>query len=546
MNLQGSTRATRNANSLTWFVVLVAGIVVLAIVSGLQLFDRLESGQAVLDGARPVFTEERVAGDRVGITIIDEVANLVDPIVDAEGGASGEVGTLVELVAGATGLPPEDVLVALEANFPHTFHLLLALPLEDVSTEIPDLLTFVADNSELADEGAVLDAIAANTPNIAQAVTNLLVVTDNWRDIEGTTGVTRFDGVTTVDSVPEMRDLFAADVVTAVEVAAPNFRDLDEPWPAVGDIAMILTIIGVVVVVFGLLMMALTRTNAYNRRVHALGWSVVLLVGVLVGGGVLGIGLFPRLSGGQEAIDELRPVFVEERLAGMEAGVVIVDNIAMMADPIIDAQGGAAGEVGALVELVAGATGLPPADVIAALDANFPHTLHLLLALPLDGVSAEIPGLLNFVADNSELADADAVLQAIAETTPNLAQAVTSLLVVTDGFREVPGIEGLTRFDGTPVRSIPEVVDYFADDVVPGVRAVTDDYRTLDTTAPPVDFFPPLLLVVGILVVIYAVAMLALVSATTPNPDRRRPEDESPPAMSERVDVAGITWTSPV
>jgi|GEM_PF-644551 hypothetical protein len=537
MNLQRSTRATRNTNSLTWFVVVVAGVVVLAIVSGLNLFPRLDAGQAVLDGARPAFTEERVAGDRVGIEILGNVADMLDPIVDAEGGAAGEVGELVELVSGATGLPPAEVLVALEANFPQTFHLLLTLPLEDVSAEIPGLLTFVADNSELADAGAVLDALTVNTPNIAAAVTNLLVVTDNWRDIEGATGATRFDGATAVDSVPEIVGLFADDVVTAVEVAAPDFRDLDEPWPPVGDIAMILGIIGVIVVVFGLLMMAVTRTKAYTRRIHALSWSVVLLVGVLVAVGVLGIGLFPRLSGGQEAIDELRPIFVEDRLVGMEAGVAVAGNIAMMADPIIDAQGGAAGEVGALVDLVAGATGLPPADVVAALQANFPHTLHLLLALPLDGVSAEIPGLLNFVADNSELADSDAVLQAIAGTTPNIAQAVTNLLVVTDSFREVPGIAPLTRFDGTPVQSIPDVVDYFADDVVTGVRAVADDYRTLDTTAPPVDLFPPLLLIVGLLVIVYAVAMLTLISAATPNPNSRRPEDEPEAVDSELVDV---------
>ncbi len=264
MNLQ-STRATRNTNSLTWFVVVVVGVVVLAIVSGLNLFPRLDAGQAVLDGAGPAFTEERVAGDRVGITILGNVANLLDPIVDAEGGAAGEVGALVELVAGATGLPPAEVLVALEANFPQTFNLLLTLPLEDVSAEIPGLLTFVADNSDLADAGAVLDALTVSTPNLAEAVTNLLVVTDSWRDIEGTTGVTRFDAATSVDSVPEMVGLFADDVVTAVEVAAPDIRDLDEPWPAVGDIAMILGIIGVIVVVFGLLMMAVTKTLLKSR-----------------------------------------------------------------------------------------------------------------------------------------------------------------------------------------------------------------------------------------------------------------------------------------
>ena len=122
------------------------------------------------------------------------------------------------------------------------------------------------------------------------------------------------------------------------------------------------------------------------------------------------------------------------------------------------------------------------------------------------------------MADNSDLPDAGAVLAALAENTPNLAQAVTNLLIVTDGFREIPGIDQLTRFDGSPVRSIPELRDYFGHDVVPGVRAVADDYRTLDTTAPPVDVFPPLLLIVGILVVIYGVAMLAITSAVVPSP----------------------------
>ena len=115
MSKSPSKSATRNSNSLAWFVVVVAGAVVLAIVSGLHLFTRLDAGQAVLDGARPIFTDERIAGDRVGITIIGNVADMVDPIVDAQGGAADEVVSLVELVAGATGLPAADVLAALEA-----------------------------------------------------------------------------------------------------------------------------------------------------------------------------------------------------------------------------------------------------------------------------------------------------------------------------------------------------------------------------------------------------------------------------------------------
>ena len=86
-----STSGTRNANSLAWLVVVVVGLVVLAIVGGLELFSRLDAGQRVLDGARPEFTEERVVGDRVGITMIGSVADTYDPIVDTQGGAAGRL-----------------------------------------------------------------------------------------------------------------------------------------------------------------------------------------------------------------------------------------------------------------------------------------------------------------------------------------------------------------------------------------------------------------------------------------------------------------------
>lgn len=253
-----------------------------------------------------------------------------------------------------------------------------------------------------------------------------------------------------------------------------------------------------------------------TRNSSSLAWFVVVVAGVVVLAIVWGLELFPRLDAGQDVLDGARPIFTEERIVGDRVGITMIGNVADMVDPIIDAEGGAADEVVPLVELVAGATGLAPADVLAAIEANFPHTYHLLLALPLDQVSAEIPGLLTFVAKNSDVGDADAVLAAITANTPHLAQAITNLLVVTGGFREIPGIAPLTRFDGSPVRSIPELTDYFEADVVAGVRAVAADYRTLDTTAPPVDMFPPLLLVVGILVIIYGGAMLTLTSANTP------------------------------
>jgi hypothetical protein len=277
-----------------------------------------------------------------------------------------------------------------------------------------------------------------------------------------------------------------------------------------------------------------------TRNSNSLAWFVVVVAGLVVLAVVWGLELSGRLDAGQRVLDGARPIFTEDRVVGDRAGITIIGSVADTLDPIVDEQGGAAAEVVPLVQLVAGATGLTDAEVLAALEENFPQTFNLLLALPLDGVSAEIPALLDFVAANSELADAGAVLDAVAATTPNLAQAITNLLVVTDEFRAVGGIEPLTRFDGTPVRSIPDVIAYFGEDVVPGVRAVTSDYRTLDTTAPPVDVFPALLLIVGILVVIYGAAMLIIVRASTaglkePDDDSAQPSDGAAAKLSELI-----------
>ena len=77
-----STSATRNSNSLSWLVVLVAGVVVLVVVAGLELSSRLDAGQRVLDGARPAFTPERVEGNVPAVAMVftaTQVARITQP-----------------------------------------------------------------------------------------------------------------------------------------------------------------------------------------------------------------------------------------------------------------------------------------------------------------------------------------------------------------------------------------------------------------------------------------------------------------------------------
>lgn len=256
-----SGAAPTNTNTLSWFVVVVAGTVVLLVVRVLSLFSRLDAGQSVLDGARPAFTEERVAGTVASIKMVDHIVNMADPIVDSEGGAAAEIGSLIELVSEVTGLSQVQVLGAMQEISPRTLHLLLALPLENASAEIPGLLDFVAENSDLADRDAVLSAVSENTPNIAQAVVNLGVVTDNWRDVAGTEALTRFDG-SNVTGFPEVRSYLADDVVPAVRAVAEDYRELDETAPPVGVFPSLLTIVGILVLAYGAAMVAITRTAA--------------------------------------------------------------------------------------------------------------------------------------------------------------------------------------------------------------------------------------------------------------------------------------------
>ncbi|MBA3287278.1 MAG: hypothetical protein H0U21_04520, partial [Acidimicrobiia bacterium] len=96
------------------------------------------------------------------------------------------------------------------------------------------------------------------------------------------------------------------------------------------------------------------------------------------------------------------------------------------------------------------------------------------------------------------------------EEFPRLAQSIAALPTVTAGWNSVAGTENLTRFDGSPARSVPAVRDYFADDVIPVLEQEQDNFRRLDTTPPPVDVFAPLLVLVGVLVIAYGAAMIAI------------------------------------
>ena len=246
-----------------------------------------------------------------------------------------------------------------------------------------------------------------------------------------------------------------------------------------------------------------------TRHVTTLAWGVVVLVGVLVLAIVFGLRLYPRLSGGQELLDDARPAFAAERVAGDRVGIGMVSSIVDLADPIATRKGGAAAEVPKLVAFVSSKTGLSQAEVLAALQKGFPHTTALLQAIPLEDVSAELPGLVAFLSKTLGLSKAE-VAAALADNFPRLNQSIVALPTVTSGWQNVPGTEGLTRFDGTPVRSVPHVRDYFAGDVIPVLERQQKNFTRLEATWPKVNVFPPLLSTIGVIVIVFGLLMALL------------------------------------
>ncbi|MGH3531459.1 MAG: hypothetical protein ACRDSX_05920, partial [Mycobacterium sp.] len=101
----------------------------------------------------------------------------------------------------------------------------------------------------------------------------------------------------------------------------------------------------------------------------------------------------------------------------------------------------------------------------------------------------------------------DQVTAAINQNFPGLAQVITALPKVTNGWDNVPGTQNLTRFDGSNVTDVPQVRDYFKIDVIPAVAAQRQNFQDVIKPFPKLTVFAPLLLAVGVLVTVYGAVM---------------------------------------
>jgi hypothetical protein len=243
-----------------------------------------------------------------------------------------------------------------------------------------------------------------------------------------------------------------------------------------------------------------------ESRAGVLQWVIVLVVGALVVTVVLGLNLISRLSDGQKVLNSARPAFTTQRLAADKAGIDIISKNVDMANPIVTAKGGGAADVPKIVAFVAQTNHMTPAQALAFLQKNFPHTTALLQAVPLSSVTTELPALDAFLSKTLKVTPAQ-LAAALKTNFPALNQAIANLPTVTNGWNNVPNLGGLTRFDGTPVRTVPDLRTYFRSDLIPAVAGQQANYDSLDSKTS-VNWIAPLLLIVGGVVMAFALLMI--------------------------------------
>jgi hypothetical protein len=492
--MQGANAGSNRSGLLQWVIVLGVGVLVVTLILGLNLVPRLNAGQKVLNGARPAFQTQSLKADVAGINFISTNVNMANPIVQPAGGGASEIPALVNYAAKQLHTTPANALAAIQKNFPHTAALLGALPLSNVTAEVPKLIAFLSTTLKLP-PAQVESALATNFPALTQAITNLPAVTNDWNNVPGLNGMTDFNGKP-IKTVPELRDYFKNQLIPAVAAQQKNFQSLDGT-SAVNWIAPALLVIAGIVIVFALAMIARNFGGNVPRGEALVTAAVVPIVGVVVVALVLGLSLIPRTSNGQKLLDGLAPAFTAQRVAGDRAGVNYVGTIIKTEDPIMTPAGGAAGEVPKLIAFVSSKTGLTQAQVLAALQTNFPAVTSLLKALPLSAVGNEIPAIVKLLGPG------------VVKAVPTLSLTIVNTPAVTNGWNNVPGLTGATTFNGKPIKTAPDVQNYFSGDVIPVLENQERNYHKLTSTSK-INFIGPLVLIIGIVVIIYGILMLVL------------------------------------
>lgn len=517
----------RKSVPFAWAGVTLVGVIVVILVVSWQLFPRLGAAQSMVDDLNPAFTVDRVTGDRGGIEMVSAATDTGDAMMHPDG-AAAELPKLIDLIAQRTATSRDDAQALLRNDFPAINGILTSLPLPEVSAELPKLVHYLGTVLFMTPD-QVDTMLQTDYPKIYQVVVNLPKLTAGWDAIPGIEQLTRFDG-TPVRTMPQLRTYLSEDVVAPVERQQGNFRPLGVRG-GVGFLAPLLLALGAAVILFGTTMVAMTRRGV-PRNPLRFAWVIVSVIGVVVIGLVLALNLFPRLIGGQALLDDTRPVFALDRIQGDRAGIEFVSIFVDALGPAVLPDGGVTEEYPKLLDHVAQTVGVPVQDVRDLIHLYFPHAARLLDGVPFSASTADASRLVDFLASASHVTS-DQMWQTLRADLPQTYQLITTLKIVTDGWSQVPGTENLTRFDGSPARSVPLIRDYFRDDVIPGLERQQKNYVIIDTNWPQLTIFAPLLCALGAAVIAYGF----LIRALTRKQLRRQREAPSPPGLTSDAPI---------
>lgn len=497
------------AASRAWLGVMIVGLIVIVVVIGLQLHPRLSAGQSLVDATKPVMTDRAVVGEVAGTRLLSRYVDLADPLLTKGGGAS-EVSTLILTIARRTGGSQRRARALLRRAAPHTEALLRALPFSGIVRERDRFTGYLSSALNITEE-ELQGLLASSFPRLFATLSELPGVTGGWRNVPGMQGLTRFDGSTVVKTVPDYRDYLRDDLVGALRTEHERVQALAGSG-GIGTIPIALLVLGGVLAAFGLLH-ARWSVNGPSGKV---AWGFVAALGVVTMATVGALALFPRLNDAERTLDVLRPAFDERRAGPTRAGIDLVAQSVRFGDPIMTAAGGAAAEVPKLVALVADRTGQSTERVRGRLADAAPRISALLQAIPLSAVAGELPRLLAVLSRELGMGG-DRLVATLRRRTPGLSQAILAAGPVTAGWRQIPGTQDLTRLDtATPVRSIPELAGYLDEDVVPLIEAERRNFERFAGPWPPISVLPGVVLAIGVLLTIYATAMLFLVTKPPP------------------------------
>jgi hypothetical protein len=491
------------AASRAWMGVAAAGVVIVALVLGLQLIPRLGDGQKLVDAAQPALTDGAVTGEVGATKVLSQYIDLADPLMTRKGDSRQELQTLVTMIKRKTGVSAERARALLRREAPHTEALLRAVPFSDIARERHRLTVFLATTLTITPE-QLQDELAREFPHVFQLLSDLPSVTSGWRDVPGIDGLRRFDGKTPVTTMPQLGGYLDDDLVATVADQKDRFQSLAGSG-GIGWVPWLLLVLGVATIAFGLLHASWSRGHPSGR----VAWGAVVAIGVFVLIVVGALQLYPRLHGADEMARSLEPAFESHNVSGLRAGTDLTVQAVALGDPIMTPAGGATAEVPQLVSLISERTGVSERDVRARLRRTAPKTMALLFdAIPLTNVAAEVPHLLAVLRRKLHVSH-DALLRSLHRRTPGIAQALVSVGPVTAGWDRIPGSDGLHRFDGSgSVRTMPQFAEYLDEDVVAVFESQGPHLRSLADTWPRLDVIAPVLLAIGLLVAIYGATML--------------------------------------